>query len=90
MYNNLDALLAGLREGATPALAGVEQVVWGKIHRRQRAHTALVGEFRRNAGIAAAALLIGVVVSVSRPVQHPKPVNISLLLTEVPQASLLQ
>ena len=50
----------------------------------------MMGEFRRNAGIAAAALLIGVVVSVSRPVAKPKPVNISLLLTEVPQASLLQ
>jgi hypothetical protein len=90
MYDDLDTLLAGLRDDALPALVGVEHAVWRKIRQRQRAHTALVGEFRRNAGIAAAALLIGVVVSVSRPVPQPKPVNISLLLTEVPQASLLQ
>ena len=90
MNNDLDTLLAGLRDEALPALAGVEQSVWQTIHRRQRTRSIIMGEFRRNAGIAAAALLIGVAVSVARPVSKPKPVNISLLLTEVPQASLLQ
>ena len=90
MTDKLDALLAKLSDDAIPSLAGTESAMWREIHRRQRAQSLVLGEVGRNTGIATAALLIGVVLAITRPVQPPKPVNITLLLTEVPPASLLE
>ena len=63
--------------------------MWQEIHRRQRAHRVMLGALQRNVGIAAVALLIGIAVSVNRPLPT-RPVSITLLLTEVPPASLLE
>lgn len=90
MTNDLERLLEGLRDEALPVLTGTENAMWREIHRRQRAHRIFLGEVGRNGGIAAAALLIGVAVGVTRPVPQPKPVDITLLLTDVPPASLLE
>jgi hypothetical protein len=90
MNGDLDTLLSTLRDDAPTTLSGIEDGMWREIHRRQRARRQVLGEVGRNTGIAAAALLIGVAVSVARPAAPPKPVNITLLLTEVPPASLLE
>jgi hypothetical protein len=90
MNGDLDTLLSALREDAPAALTGVEDGMWREIHRRQRVRRLVLGEVGRTTGIAAAALLIGVAVSAARPAPPPKPVNITLLLTEVPPASLLE
>lgn len=89
MDANIDTLLANLGATETPALAGLEQAVWNEIHRRN-AKDRVWGTLGRNSGIAAVALLIGVAVGIARPVHTAKPANISLLLTEVPPASLLE
>lgn len=90
MNDDLDALLARVRDDAPPALTGIETAMWSRIHRRQHAQRLVLGEVGRNTGIAAAALLIGVALGAARPPPAPKPVNITLLLTEVPPASLLE
>ena len=89
MTNNLDGLLAAMRDEAIPTPADVESALWQQIHRR-RARGQIMGAIGRNTGIAAAGLAIGLVVAVTRPAPPPKPVNIPLLLTEVPPASLLE
>jgi hypothetical protein len=78
---------ATIRPGDLP---GIEGGMWREIHRRQRAQRLILGEVGRNTGIAAVALLIGVAVTIHHPAPTPKPVNITLLLTEVPPASLLE
>lgn len=90
MNDDLDALLARVRDDAPSALTGIEAAMWSRIHRRQHAQRLVLGEVGRNTGIAAAALLIGVALGAARPPPAPKPVNITLLLTEVPPASLLE
>jgi hypothetical protein len=90
MNDDLDALLARVRDDAPSALPGIENALWGEIHRRQRTQRFVLGEVGRNTGIAAAALLIGIALGTARPAPPPKPVNITLLLTEVPPASLLE
>jgi hypothetical protein len=90
MNDDLDALLARVRAATPSALPGIENTVWEEIHRRQRAQRSMLGEFGRGGGIAAVALLIGIALGTSRPLPPPKPVNITLLLTEVPPASLLE
>lgn len=87
--NDLDRLLAGLDDEAMPALAGIENAMWREIHRRG-AQQRIWGAVGRNTGIAAAGLVIGVMVAVTRPAPPPNPVAIPLLLTEVPPASLLE
>jgi hypothetical protein len=87
--NDLDALLADMREEKTPALADIESALWQQI-RRRRARDQIVGVLGRNTGIAAASLAIGIVVAVTRPAPPPRPVAIPLLLTEVPPASFLE
>ena len=90
MHDDLDALLARVRDATPAALPGLENTLWEEIHRRQRAQRSMLGEFGRSGGIAAVALLIGIALGTSRPLPPPKPVNITLLLTEVPPASLLE
>jgi hypothetical protein len=90
MNGDIDTLLSALRGDAPIALSGIENGMWLEIRRRQRTRRLILGEVGRTTGIAAAALLIGVAVSVARPAAPPKPVNITLLLTEVPPASLLE
>jgi hypothetical protein len=90
MNDDLDALLARVRDETPSALPGIENTLWEEIHRRQRAQRSMLGEFGRGGGIAAVALLIGIALGTSRPLPPPKPVNITLLLTEVPPASLLE
>jgi hypothetical protein len=90
MNDDLDVLLARIRDDAPSASPGIEAMMWARIHRRQRARRFVVGEVGRTSGIAAAALLIGIALGTSRPASPPKPVNITLLLTEVPPASLLE
>lgn len=90
MNDDLDALLATLRAAAPSGSPGIENGLWSEIHRRRRARQFVLGEVGRNSGIAAAALLIGIALGTSRPLPAPKPVNITLLLTEVPPASLLE
>jgi hypothetical protein len=90
MNEDLDALLASIRDDAPSALFGIEATMWARIHRRRRAQRLALGEVGRNTGIAAAALLIGIALGTARPLPAPKPVNITLLLTEVPPASLLE
>jgi hypothetical protein len=90
MSKTLDGLLAGLCADTPPSLAGIEDGLWKEIHRRQQAQSLIRGEVGRNTGIAAAALLIGVALGSSHTLPAPKPVNITLLLTEVPPASLLE
>ena len=90
MNDDLDALLARVRDDAPSALSGIEAAMWSRIRRRQRAQRLVLGEVGRNTGIAAAALLIGIALGAARPPPAPKPVNITLLLTEVPPASLLE
>ena len=89
MTNHLDALLARMAERPGPAVSGVESRLWREIHRRH-AWRQIMGAIGRNTGIAAAGLAIGIVVAITRPLPPPKPVNIPLLLTEVPPASLLE
>ena len=91
MTRDLDGLLAHMRDGAEPlpALSGVEHALWQEIH-RWRARKRIVDAIGRNTGIAAAGLAIGILVAVTRPAPPSKPVNIPLLLTEVPPASLLE
>jgi type VI protein secretion system component VasF len=90
MNGDLDTLLSAFRDDAPTTLSGVEDGMWREIHRRRRARQLFLGEVGRTTGIAAVALLIGVAVSIARPAAQPKPVNITLLLTEVPPASLLE
>ena len=90
MNDDLDALLARVRDATPSALPGLENTLWEEIHRRQRAQRSMLGEVGRGGGIAAVALLIGIALGTSRPLPPPKPVNITLLLTEVPPASLLE
>jgi hypothetical protein len=90
MNDDLDLLLARIRDDTPSALLGIEAAMWAQIHRRQRARRFVLGEVGRNGGIAAAALLIGIALGAWRPAPPPKPVNITLLLTEVPPASLLE
>lgn len=95
MNGDLDTLLSALRDdapfdGRPGNLAGIEGGIWQEIHRRERVRRRILGEVGRSTGIAAAALLIGVAVSAARPAPPPRPVNITLLLTEVPPASLLE
>lgn len=90
MNDDLDALLARLRDAAPASLPSLENTLWEEIHRRQRAQRSMLGEFGRGGGIAAVALLIGIALGTSRPLPPPKPINITLLLTEVPPASLLE
>jgi hypothetical protein len=71
-------------------LPRIEGTLWEEIRRRQRAQRSVLGEVGRSGGIAAMALLIGIALGTSRPLPPPKPVNITLLLTEVPPASLLE
>ena len=89
MTNDLDKLLAGMRDEPAGGLAGVESALWREIHRRH-ARSQIRNAIGRNTGIAAAGLVIGIVVAVTRPLPPPKPVAIPLLLTEVPPASLLE
>lgn len=89
MATDLEELLVRMRNEATPALGGVENHLWREIHRR-RAHGRIMRVIGRNTGIAAAGLAIGIAVAVTRPAAPPKSVNITLLLTEVPPASLLE
>ena len=89
MRNDLDAVLADMRNEPMPALACVENTLWREIHRRH-ARSRIRNAVGRNTGIAAAGLVIGIVVAITRPVPPPKPVAIPLLLTEVPPASLLE
>jgi len=89
MTDNLEALLASLRDEPAPALADVEGALWQEI-RRRHARGQIAGAIGRNTGIAAAGLMIGVVLAITRPLSPPKPVSIPLLLTEVPPASLLE
>jgi len=89
MTNDLDQLLADFRDEDTPALAGFENALLREI-RRRRARNQVIAAIGRNTGIAAAGLAIGLTVAVTRPAPPPKPVNITLLLTEVPPASLLE
>ncbi|MGZ5925185.1 MAG: hypothetical protein ACXWLJ_00795 [Rhizomicrobium sp.] len=90
MNDDLDALLARVGDDAPPALTGIEARMWSRIHRRRQARRLVLGEVGRNTGIAAAALLIGIALGAARQPPAPKPVNITLLLTEVPPASLLE
>jgi len=89
MSDDLDRLLARMRGNGVSGLAGVEDALWREIGRR-RARDRIMAAIGRNTGIAAAGLVIGLVLAVTRPVSPPKPVSISLLLTEVPPASLLE
>lgn len=90
MNGDLDTLLSALRDDTPADLPGIEGGIWREIHRRECVRRRILGEMGRSTGIAAAALLIGVAVSVARPAPPPRPVNITLLLTEVPPASLLE
>jgi hypothetical protein len=89
MSNDLDRLLAGMRDESATAPVGVESALWREIHRRH-ARSQIRNAIGRNTGIAAAGLAIGIVMAVTRPPPPPKPVAIPLLLTEVPPASLLE
>lgn len=89
MSEDLDRLLAEMQGGKPPALAGFEGMLWREIHRR-RARDRVLGAIGRNTGIAAAGLMIGLGMAVTRPAPPPRPVDIPLLLTEVPPASLLE
>jgi hypothetical protein len=90
MSGDLELLLARLHDDMAPPLAGVEDSVCAEIRRRKQARSFLLGEAGRNTGIAAAALLLGVAIAATRPLPPPRAVSISLLLTEVPPASLLE
>ena len=89
MINDLNVLLANMRDEPTPALTSIESALWQEIHRR-RTRSQILNAVGRNTGIAAAGLAIGIMVAVTRPLPPPKPVAIPLLLTEVPPASLLE
>ena len=89
MTGDINRLLMQMREEPVPALRGFEAALWQEIHHRH-ARSRILGAIGRNTGIAAAGLAIGIVLAVTRPVASPKPVNIPLLLTEVPPASLLE
>ena len=89
MATDFEELLVRMRNEATPALVDVENQLWREIHRR-RARDRIMRVIGRNTCIAAAGLAIGIAVAVTRPAAPPKSVNITLLLTEVPPASLLE
>lgn len=90
MRSDLDSILSAVRDDVPPVLSGIENGIWPEIRRRQSVQHRLLGEVGRNTGIATAALLIGIAVSTGRSLPPPKAVNITLLLTEVPPASLLE
>ena len=90
MNDDLDALLARIRDETPSALPGIENTMWEEIHRRQRAQRSCWGNSAAVAASRRVALLIGIALGTSRPLPPPKPVNITLLLTEVPPASLLE
>ena len=90
MRGDLDGILSALRDDVPPRLLGAENRIGPEIHRRRQARHRILGEIGRNTGIAAGALLIGIAVSLGRSLPPPQAVNITLLLTEVPPASLLE
>ncbi len=90
MAGDLELLLARFHDDIVPSLAGMEDSVCAEIRRRKQVRNLLLGEAGRKTGIAAAALLLGVAIAATRPLPPPRTVSISLLLTEVPPASLLE
>lgn len=90
MIGDINGLLAQLREAPVPALPGFEAALWQEIRHRRARSQIIMGAIGRNTGIAAAGLAIGIILAITRPVASHRPVNIPLLLTEVPPASLLE
>jgi len=90
MRSDLDSILSAVRDDVPPAVSGIENGIWPEIRRRRYAQHRMLGEIGRNTSIAAVALLIGMAVGFGRSLPPHHTVNIALLLTEVPPASLLE